>query len=253
MDPGGSLSGFLAGGGGVDTLDYGTRTTASPVLVNLRTGTATSITGAVSGFEVVNGGAGDDGIIAGAGPVTINGGAGNDYIEGSAYDDVLSGGDGSDTILAGDGNDLVDGGAGDDLLVGGNGNDTLRGGGGRDVLIGGAGGDDLQGGSGDDLLIGSDLIGVSDDDLDAILAEWTRTDASYAVRIGHLLNGGPGALNGTVVIRPSNIPDGPNSNVSRDNAADRLEGGAGQDWFISLPEDLIADLATNERVNDVKP
>ena len=95
-------------------------------------GTAVSVTGLpatvnINGAEgandrlIVDAGAGNDTINAGALPagvigLTIDGGAGNDTITGSS---------GADTILGGDGNDSVIGGRGDDVALLGIGNDTF--------------------------------------------------------------------------------------------------------------------------------
>src|SRR5262249_23535620 len=92
---------------------------------------------------------------------------------------------------AGAGNDTLNGGGGDDILPGEAGDDTLIGGSGRDLLIGGTGQDRLIGNADDDILIG----GFTDFDtqpaaLAAVMAEWARTDLTYAQRIDHLQNGG---------------------------------------------------------------
>ena len=58
MDSGASFAGAVNGGTGADTLDYSTRSTA--VSVNLATGSATSVGGAVSGIENVIGGSGNE-------------------------------------------------------------------------------------------------------------------------------------------------------------------------------------------------
>jgi len=79
----------------------------------------------------------------------------------------IDGGDGDDRIVAGNGNDLISGGAGDDkifggrgddTLLGGDGNDKLRGGGGSDVLNGARGRDRLRGGAGIDHFLGHDIV-----------------------------------------------------------------------------------------------
>ncbi|WP_326937897.1 calcium-binding protein [Frateuria sp. Soil773] len=104
--------------------------------------------------EVINGGAGDDVILAGAGADTLNGGAGNDQLSGGAGADTLEGGDGNDTLYGGDGSDNLSGGLGEDVLYGEAGNDSLSGGDGDDVLYGAEGNDSLQGGDGNDRLAG---------------------------------------------------------------------------------------------------
>jgi Ca2+-binding RTX toxin-like protein len=116
-------------------------------------------------FEL-EGGAGNDRILAGAGMgrATLRGDEGDDFLQGGEGADLIIGGFGNDTIeaLGGkdvvfadvprlrddaqrartdsqDGDDIVAGGGEGDILVGGGGADTLRGGDGRDILIGDAG------------------------------------------------------------------------------------------------------------------
>jgi len=72
---------------------------------------------------------------------------------GGSRSERLNGGDGDDQILAGAGNDRVSGRDGDDRLFGGRGNDTLQGGDGDDLLSGGAGYDVLTGGKGADTFL----------------------------------------------------------------------------------------------------
>lgn len=80
--------------------------------------------GAVIGFEDVDGGDGNDKITGSNAQNNLNGNAGND---------TLSGGGGDDNLDGGLGNDSLDGGAGDDFLSGGGGNDILKGGAGIDT------------------------------------------------------------------------------------------------------------------------
>jgi Ca2+-binding RTX toxin-like protein len=78
----------------------------------------------------INGGNGDDRLLAGAGNDTVNGGAGNDRIEGGAGNDLLNGDDGNDRIVGGKGADSLNGGNGNDDLfaVDGSGTDKVDGG-----------------------------------------------------------------------------------------------------------------------------
>jgi Ca2+-binding RTX toxin-like protein len=92
--------------------------------------------------DLLQGGAGNDTLVAGAGTNTLQGGDGDDLLTGNDDDDMLQGGDGNDTLLGGAGNDTLDGGAGRDTLNGGDGNDLLLANDGRtDTLNGGAGKD----------------------------------------------------------------------------------------------------------------
>ena len=89
----------------------------------------------ISGFIVVAG-AGDDTVLIDP-SVTMPG--------------VIEGGDGNDALVAGSGDTELLGGAGDDKLFGGRGDDRLYGEAGNDTLVGGAGRDVAFGGTGADL------------------------------------------------------------------------------------------------------
>jgi Ca2+-binding RTX toxin-like protein len=91
-------------------------------------------------------------IVSGSG--TLNGGNGNDLILASAGVDTLNGSPGADCLVAGSGADTLNGDAGADILLGGDGNDNLSGGGGGDTLYGEAGDDALDGGGGNDVCDG---------------------------------------------------------------------------------------------------
>ena len=100
------LTGTIQGDAEADTLDYAAFTTA--VTVNLATGTATQVTGGLSGIENVSGGAGDDQLSGDNQANLLIGGAGHDMLSGAAGDDTLIA-----TALAGA---VVDGGPGVDAL-----------------------------------------------------------------------------------------------------------------------------------------
>lgn len=107
------------GGAGIDTLDY------SAVLhgttIDLDQGMASSAeigADAISGFEILVSGAGDDEIIGSENDESIYGNAGDDVIDGAGGNDNLSGGSGSDVIAGGAGEDTVSGGTGDDMVKG---------------------------------------------------------------------------------------------------------------------------------------
>jgi hypothetical protein len=197
LDAGSGTNLTAFGGGGNDTLDYSAYSIG--VSVNLVTGQATAITGGIGGFR------------------NVIGGAGNDILIGDANDNVLTGN------------------GGNDILLGGAGNDTLNGGDGRNLLIGGLGTDTLTGGSGDDLLIG----GTTSYDgntaaLQAILAEWGRTDAGYAARVAHLNGSQAGGLNGSFYLNAFTVAD--------DGVSDQLKGLDGTDWFFAnLATDQLGD------------
>jgi VCBS repeat-containing protein len=100
----------------------------------------------------------------------LDGGAGGDGVYGEAGDDTLYGGAGEDTLEGGEGNDLLDGGEDDDLLMGGAGDDVLDGGAGNDDLRGGAGADVYRFGlgSGKDTISFDYYGGAPADQLDVI-------------------------------------------------------------------------------------
>lgn len=75
---------------------------------------------------------------------------------GSGIGVAIDGGEGDDTLIAGDGGHLLFGGEGNDTLIGGAGNDKIFGEGGNDTITGGAGVDDLYGGAGADKVFAKD-------------------------------------------------------------------------------------------------
>ena len=180
-----------------------------------------------TGHLIAYGQAGDDTIKLQ--PATINGKT--VYVTAPAF---LFGDDGNDTLN-------TQGSSANNVLEGGAGNDTLQAGGGRDLLVGGTGADVLQGNAGDDILIG----GTNDYDgnlaaLNAVMAEWGRTDADYATRVKHLSGTLGGGLNSSLLLTASTVHD--------DAASDQLTGGAGMDWFFALlsgtNKDVIKDWAS---------
>jgi Ca2+-binding RTX toxin-like protein len=136
---GSSYSDVLAGGAGIDTVDYSDRTTTVKV----------SLDAAHLWVTGQNGGTGENDTLTDI--ENLRGGKGNDFLRGNA---------GANIIWGGDGDDVIEGGAGNDQLFGENGNDTLYGGAGNDILTGGAGVDTFYGGDGDDLIDATD--GVAD-------------------------------------------------------------------------------------------
>lgn len=149
-------------------------------------------------------------------------------------------------VFGGDGGDTIDarGSSASNALVGGAGDDVLYGGSGRDLLIGGGDADTLYAGSGGDILIG----GATDYDanlaaLDAIMAEWGRTDISYQQRIADLDGPASGGLNGQYLLNATTVHD--------DGASDQLVGGRKQDWYIASADDVVAGKKHNEVVTAV--
>ena len=156
--------------------------------------------------NLIDGGAGNDWILAGTGSDVVHGGDDADDIEGMAGNDVLFGDGGNDRIYGDGPNDdsLVTYTPPDqhgyDVLVGGAGNDLLLGQGGADVLFGGAD---------DDVLYGDDR-----DD----------TNTPVSVHGSDYLDGGAGA--------DKLYGNGGDDILIGGTGDDTLEGGAGQDSYI---------------------
>ncbi|WP_271897420.1 cadherin-like domain-containing protein [Candidatus Phyllobacterium onerii] len=105
------------GGADVDTLDYTAVLYGSTI--DLDQGTATSDEighDAISNFEI---------LLAGAGQDDIQGSDAAEEIHGNGGDDVIDGGGGADIVSGGEGNDRLADGSGQDSLSGGAGNDTV--------------------------------------------------------------------------------------------------------------------------------
>jgi Ca2+-binding RTX toxin-like protein len=94
------------------------------------------IDGSITLPVMIDGGAGNDKLLAGSGPGEIYGRAGDDTLLGGPEDDLLDGGEGSDVLVGGPGNDTLLGGPGDDRLTGGAGDDLIDGGAGMDIVSG---------------------------------------------------------------------------------------------------------------------
>jgi hypothetical protein len=148
----------------------------------------------------------------------------------------------------------VTGGAGDDLLVGDGNANVLVGGDGRNILIGDAGADALVGGTGDDLLIADTTAWDGNlAALNAIWAEWTRTDLpgtaqqQYDLRFKHLTGQVSGGLNSG-----DYLTFGVGGTVQSDGAADSLTDNAGGwDWFCYSGTDALIGWVAGEHKNGV--
>jgi Ca2+-binding RTX toxin-like protein len=200
------------------------------------TGNDTILIRSVGGGTVVVMGGVTSSPYAGVTSVAVYGQAGDDNLE--VKSNVAAHLDG------GDGNDTLTGSGENNVLLGGAGKDRLFGNAGRDLLIGGLGADILHGGKGDDVLIG----GTTDFDdnqsvLDAIIAEWARTDASYSLRINHLRDGTAGGLNGSYLLNAMTVHD--------DGAIDEVWGEDGTDWFLAQASGLSADVLKSKSGSEV--
>jgi hypothetical protein len=110
---GGSLSGTLDGGTAPlhegNWLNYSALTT--PVTVNLQTGKATGVAGAVANIQNVHGGNGGNTLTGDAQGNILIGGAGNNVITGGTGASILIGDAGAGTITGGSGGDILIGGS----------------------------------------------------------------------------------------------------------------------------------------------
>lgn len=127
---GATVTGKINGGGGGDWLDYAAY--ATPVTVNLSTGTATGVSGGIANIQ------------------NVRGGQGTDNLTGNSLGNILIGGAGTNTIT---------GGSGRSILIGDKGKDSVTGGSDSDILIGGST-------SYDSSTLANDTA------LESILAEW---------------------------------------------------------------------------------
>jgi hypothetical protein len=190
---------YVGGTSGNDTITVSPSTTAGTytVVVNgVTQGTSYRPTGHI----IVYGGDGNDSITlakggdkAAATPVTLPamlfGGAGDDTLDarGSTANNVLVGGDGNDTIYDGSGFNILIGGAGTDYLNRSVDN-TIQSNLGTDILIG-------------DKTIYDDGRSVNLVALNALMAEWGRTDETVSQKKDHLTNTTSGGANGSTYLR----------------------------------------------------
>ena len=72
------------------------------------------------------------------------------------------------------------------------------------------------------------------------MAEWGRTDATYATRISHLDGSLAGGRNGTY-----KLTTGAGGTLVLDGAIDTLYGDAGLDWYIAASGDTTQTDAVN--------
>jgi acid phosphatase len=152
-------------------------------------------------------------------------------------------------VFAGSGNDVLQGGGGPTVLVGGSGNNKLVGGAGPSILIGGAGHERLTGGSGSTLFIaGTTAFDANIEALEAIQAEWSRTDETYAQKVADLTGGATGGLNGSYVLDTTTVQShGGRDVIKRGNASNDL-------FFAHLygrRKDTIDDVQSGEVVEEI--
>jgi len=183
----------LNGGGGGNTFDVDGVAEGAPVTINTGTGFGNLVRmrghDQIQDALTLNGQGPSDrvGYVAYTTDVYINllTGVATDLAGFTGFHDV-TGGQGNNIIVADDSEDTINGNlpngsAGQDLIV--TGGST---GGGTGTVYGSGNGDILIGGS---VSYATDPEPQAMTELQAILAEWTRTDLSYADRVAHLING----------------------------------------------------------------
>ena len=186
---------------------------------------ATTINGG-TGNDIILAGAAEDSLLGGAGADSILGGSGNDTILGEADADTISGDAGNDSILGGDGADS---------LVGGDGNNTLSGGGGNDTLSSSSSSDSLIGGDGNDYYFVSSTSGANiyevasggTDSVSTVVEDYTLgSELEVLILAGTVVEGtGNGLANTLLGNATANSLDGGAGN-------DYMAGGAGDDYYI---------------------
>ncbi|MDB5814738.1 MAG: hypothetical protein JWN23_1855 [Rhodocyclales bacterium] len=179
--------------------------------------------------DVINGGAGNDGLFGSNGNDSLDGGADNDTLMGNDGDDLLRGGSGADLLAGGQGNDTLDGGTQNDTLYGETGADYLDGGDGNDHLIGGSDSDELYGGDGNDTLYGDVLTKPTDQYGDDYLDGGAGDDVLNGDGGSDTLFGGEG--NDSLFGDASDTPVSKLGNDYLDGEAgnDLVDGGGGDD------------------------
>ncbi len=183
--------------------------------------------------DILDGGLGNDQIIANKGDDIINGGSGDDVISGQDGDDVIDGGSNNDIIHGGDGNDTILGGGGNDEVYGNNGDDSIFDGAGNDIVDGGAGIDTL------DYSTHTTYVRV---DLSDLTAQNTRAGIDTISNIENLIgtssNDDLAGDVGTNIIQGGAGTD----EIWGNGGADFLYGGDGTDYFWVQGDDAYDDL-----------
>jgi Ca2+-binding RTX toxin-like protein len=224
---------IVQGSAGADQLQISGAATAWTVSGTGRVFAGEGCTGATSGTAVSCGGslavslivatgdAGDDTIAIGAdvpGNVTVR----------------INGNAGSDTIVGGAGSDLLE--SGENYKSPDNGNDTLIGNGGSDVLYADPGADSLSGGTGNDLLASS-VVACQGHSFDGgpgqDTVSYARSNVGVSVTLGGV--GGPPGCGTPDQVLASNErlegSDGPDVLIG-DNANNSLLGHLGADTLV---------------------
>jgi hypothetical protein len=176
------------------------------------------------GGLVLDGGSGDDALVAGSGDALLRGGAGADELTGGKGDDRVLGGPGDDDVVGGGGDDRIIGDDGDDTLDGALGDDWVSGGTGEDLVHGETGADRLTGGDGRDHVDGGSGVDHVDGGAEAdVLSGGEGHDTVDGGRGADVALGGPGH--------------------------DLVIGGNGDDGMHLEADDVVADATDDDIVH----
>ncbi len=280
---GGSGTDVLIGGGGADTLSYAGDTTGVTVLLYAGTATGGNATGdTISGFTNLVGGSGND-ILSGSSAVnSIDGGAGNDTLVatmGNSAGDTYDGGAGSDTIdiynsggnsvtidlsqtgaqntgafgsftlsnieniYSGQSNNVLTGSSGANVITLMGGNNTVDGGGGADTIVANGTGNDritvrggeasVDAGAGTDTLVLATGSGVTAVNL-ASTTDQTTGDAGTVKNFENVDTSAMTTATSLTGSSGANALTGGTGNDTLTGGAgnDTLDGGAGTDTAV---------------------
>jgi Ca2+-binding RTX toxin-like protein len=196
---------------------------------------AARIVGTKAPDTIVVKGSGEHSVAGLGGNDRICGGPGDDFINSGQGSDAMLGGGGDDELLGDRGNDRASGGTGEDQLEGGPGDDDpLAGGPGADLVIGGAGTDAIDGGPGDGDVVrgdsGPDSLSGGGGGRDVVsYASATRRGVTISLAARRGKGDGKDSLGGFEDVVGSPQAD----TLVGDGAANRLDGGVGDDMLIS--------------------
>ncbi|MBP8271636.1 MAG: hypothetical protein KAX42_07150, partial [Sphaerotilus sp.] len=233
----GSENVVLSGAGGTVNIEfdnwYQTYRGVNKVVARLGAGNDKLDASRLAGAQVeIDGGAGNDVLIAGSAGGTLRGGSGNDKLSavaGMARRLVLDGGAGDDALT---------GGAGDDDLSGGLGDDKLDSGAGRDRLEGGAGDDQLRGGGdADTYAFGDDWGSDSFNDRDGHVAlDFAAMTGGVTLSLGKRAVGAVNALGQEIRLSGATVTD-----IRLTRWTDRVQVSDFPEWKIDLRDSGGAD------------
>jgi Ca2+-binding RTX toxin-like protein len=152
--------------------------------------------------------------------IVVYGRAGNDTV--TVHSQINR----SAILFGGTGDDKLQAGSGSSVLSGGDGKDNLVAGAARNILIGGKAGNTLNGALGENVFVGgSTSYDANQVALEKLLAEWSRTDAAYDVRVQHLRGTLADRLNDPFALIATTVVD--------NESVDKVLAGLGSDWFLA--------------------